>query len=163
MNLRAYFVPPPLRRHIERYAQTHRHRVNQALHYIGIPLAVIAALGALAKVRMTAFDGPDLLQPNLGLALLVVGCGFYLWVSPGAGVLLLIGGIAGYVAGSPLPLSWLGAMAAFAFALHTFGHYVFEKKPPAFFSRPMAALEAPAWLVARLTGVDPQPSGEPGA
>ena len=54
MDLRRFFIRPAIRLPIERYARTHQNRVNQALHYVGIPLAVVAFLGALAKVRVTA-------------------------------------------------------------------------------------------------------------
>jgi uncharacterized membrane protein YGL010W len=157
MDLRPLFLRPLLRRRIECYAASHQARVNQGLHYVGIPLAVIAALGCLAKVRVHSSAPAALWEPNLGLALLVLVCGWYIWASPGAGLLLLAGGTACYIAGAYLPVSWLGGLAALGFALHTVGHFRFEGRPPSFFSRPIAAIEAPVWWLARLAGVDPTP------
>ena len=36
---------------------------------------------------------------------------------------------------------------------HGIGHFCFERKPPAFFSKPIALLEGPAWLFSIWSGL----------
>lgn len=49
-----------------------------------------------------------------------------------------------YAAGSFIPTRVLFGAGG---AAHLVGHFVFEGKPPAVFTNPVAVLEAPAWLV----------------
>ena len=160
MDFKQFFAQPNVRRPIERYAASHATRMNQALHFVGIPLLVVAALGLLSKARMTTFDGPELLQPNLGLAALVAAGVWYWLASPVVGLVLFAGGVVCYLAASPLPWKWLVALGGVGVFCHWIGHYAFEGKPPSLFSRPISVLEAPVWLIARWAGYEPKPKSD---
>jgi hypothetical protein len=52
----------------------------------------------------------------------------------------------GYLPGGALSTGVLAGLFAGGVAAHAIGHYGFEGEPPAVLSRPVAVLEAPAWL-----------------
>jgi uncharacterized membrane protein YGL010W len=135
-------LAPALRVHVERYAESHRHPVNRALHAVGIPLLAVASLGLLSRVRPFASAGPDAGR----LALAAAGV-WYLGRDPAAGGAALAALAAGYAVGRRLPPRHLATMLAAGAAIHAVGHYRFEGKPPAVFTRPVAVLEAPVWLL----------------
>jgi uncharacterized membrane protein YGL010W len=161
MDVQTAVRTPTLQRYVERYSTSHQHKVNQRLHLVGIPLLTIAVLGLLARVRISTVDLPALLQPNLALAVMAFVCGWYLCLSPLAGALLLCIGWTCYVVGSSLTLPWLGGVAVLGAVLNKIGHSKFEGKSPAMYSRPIAVIEAPAWFLARLMGVEPLPDEAP--
>lgn len=154
-------LSPRLRDHVEHYAASHRTAVNKALHFIGIPLLLISSYGLLAKLAMPVTDGNPALQPNLAWAALLVAAYWYLRADGIVGILTLGVVTACYALGSNLGAVALAAMFGAGALLHMVGHYGFEGKPPAFFERPMAVLEAPAWLIACWGGWEPtEPSSD---
>jgi uncharacterized membrane protein YGL010W len=141
-----------LSRHVDKYDESHRKRVNRLLHYVGIPLAALAALGLLSKIAWPMEGVPHWLQPNLGMAALLGPGAWYMWWRPLVGILMLAIGAAGYVVSTMFSAWLLAALGVAAIALHFIGHYGFEGKPPQLFRRPVSVIEAPIWLLARLFG-----------
>jgi uncharacterized membrane protein YGL010W len=133
-------LAPPLKSHIRRYAESHSHPVNRALHFVGIPLLMTSALGFLSKAigRKT-------------LPSWLVGAGAAAWYETWDRRMAVPLGVmfgACDAIGQRLSVPELGVLLAAGASLHDIGHYHFEHKPPAFFTRPVAVLEAPAWLLA---------------
>ncbi len=145
------FSNPTMRYHIEAYNQSHRNRVNRALHSLGIPAAAIAVFGLLSKLRVYDWEIAGV-RPDAGwVAVLIAGL-WYLWCDWKTGLLPMVGLVACYLAGQTLEPWILISMLGVAALLHVVGHFGFEGKPPALLSRPIALLEAPAWLIALFAG-----------
>ena len=145
-------ITASLRPYLEHYGASHRNRVNRALHYVGIPLFMVATMGLLARL---ALGGDELLalRPNLAWVILA-GMGiFYLRLDWKIGLPTWAGFVACYVIGCFLPVPTLWALAGLGVVLHGVGHYAFEHKPPALFSKPIAIFEAPPWLLAIWAGL----------
>lgn len=144
-----------LARHIAKYNESHQNPVNRMFHYVGIPLAAVSALGLLSKVAWPGFDADLWLRPNLGMLVLALAGGWYLWCKPLAGLILTAIGVAGYLGGSLIPVWPLVGIAAASIVCHFIGHFGFEGRPPQLFTRPVSIIEAPVWLLAMLFGLNP--------
>lgn len=140
-----------MRYHIEAYGQSHRNRVNQALHSLGIPAAAIAVLGLMSKLRVRDWEIAGF-RPDAAWAAVFIAGIWYLWCDWRMGLLPFVGLIACYLVGQFLDPWILVSLLVAAALLHIVGHYGFEGKPPALLSRPIAILEAPAWLIALFAG-----------
>ena len=122
----------------ERYGESHRNRVNKAIHWICVPLitwSVLAALWSAAPV-----------VAYLGIALATA---FYAWLS----VQIALGMLALFAL-MVLPLTLLGsnapAVAAVVFVLAWIGQFIghaIEGKKPSFFEDVKFLLVGPAWLL----------------
>jgi uncharacterized membrane protein YGL010W len=144
-------LEPELKAHVENYAHSHATPVNKALHFLGIPVLMIALLGLIAKVGYDRNAMP-LLQPNLAWPILLFASAWYLRIDRRIGLLSALALIPCYALGCYLSLSILLALLALGIVLHLVGHYGFEGKPPALLSNPIAILEAPPWLLATWAG-----------
>ena len=60
---------------VDYYGQSHRHPVNMALHFVGIPLLTMAGLGLFAQITFFSSDLPLALQPNVAWLLMAAGRG----------------------------------------------------------------------------------------
>ncbi len=153
--MRRLTLRPGLRALVDNYAQSHRHPVNEALHFLGIPVLAAGALGLLALLNLPLYEAPRALQPNAAWPVLLVALALYLrrdWrFGLGAGVGLL----GCYVAGCALSLPWLLGLLGAGVVAHAVGHYGFEGRPPAVFKNPLAVLEAPVWLASTWAGAYP--------
>jgi uncharacterized membrane protein YGL010W len=139
---------PRLRMHLEHYDESHRKWGNKLLHFAGIPLLLVSSLGLLSKLSLHSGAEMPALRPNAGWVVLI-GAGFwYGWLDLKIGSLTLALWAACYVLGSELSAVLLAVLFGIGALAHAIGHYAIEGKPPAVFSRPVAVLEAPAWLVA---------------
>jgi uncharacterized membrane protein YGL010W len=125
----------------DRYAESHRHPVNQAIHWICVPLitwGVLTALWALA--------------PAAAIALVVAAIVFYAWMSwPLALGMLAVTALML----APLPLvpsrSLLAGLAAAVFVAAWVGQFVghhIEGRKPSFLDDLTFLLVGPVWLLA---------------
>ncbi|HSF18812.1 MAG TPA: Mpo1-like protein [Vicinamibacteria bacterium] len=124
------------------YARYHAHPMNKLCHYFGIPLIAFTVVGLLAKVDL-----------GMALAVFVAVTLYQLTLSPP-----LTLGFALFLALSFLAapgLSWGVLWAGFVigWVLQFGGHYVFEKKSPAFFANLRQLLAGPLWVIASLMGM----------
>lgn len=122
-----------------RYAESHRHPTNKAIHWICVPLITWSLLAVLWAWT-----------PLAALALVAVALAFYVWMSPALALGML--GVAALMAAS-LPL--LGARllpAAIAvFVMAWIGQFVghrIEGRKPSFLEDVKFLLVGPAWLLA---------------
>jgi uncharacterized membrane protein YGL010W len=134
-----------LLKHVHRYNESHRTPANRALHVVGIPMALTAGMGLLAKLRKP--DGPD-----FGLPLVAAGALWYVCEDRKLGAASAAALLAAYAVGRNLSMKEIAALATAGAVAHWIGHYAFEKKPPLFLTRPVAALEAVPWLFALAAG-----------
>ncbi len=143
-------MSPGMQSHVGLYAASHAHRINRVLHFAGIPLIAVALLGLLGAVEFAAVAGVPL-RPSLAWPVLVAAAGWYLWQDLAAGAVVSAALVGCYLGGLLLPVWALVILFSAGVVAHGVGHYGFEGKPPALFSRPVAVLEAPAWLLAVAT------------
>jgi uncharacterized membrane protein YGL010W len=138
-----------LRGHFADYASFHRTPGNQACHYVGIPLIVFAIVALLARVPFATVAGWSATAAELAILGATI---FYLrWDAPLA--VLMLGAFAVFdVAGRSVPalLAWVSFVVGWAFQF--VGHYVYEKKSPAFFRNLAHLLVGPLWILAKGTG-----------
>jgi uncharacterized membrane protein YGL010W len=144
---------PRLQAHVDRYGQSHRTRPNQILHFIGIPILLVSSLGLLAKVPFPTSGEGAVLQPDAAWVVLLVAGLWYFWVDWRIAPLVTALFVGGYLLGGALTLGPLAALFAAGVVAHVVGHFVFEGKPPALLTRPVAILEAPVWLLAVWIGL----------
>jgi uncharacterized membrane protein YGL010W len=131
----------PLERLLERYAASHRHPANAAIHCACVPLitwGVLAMLWALS---------PAAAYVAIGAAL-----AYYLWLSPAIAV-----GMLAVVAAMVYPLALLGTHALPAGVLAVvlgwigqFAGHALEGTRPAFLEDLRFLLVGPAWVLASL-------------
>src|SRR5438045_4147781 len=95
-------LTPAMRSHVSQYNESHRTPVNRALHFIGIPLFVVATLGLFSKLTWSDSEGPATLQPNAGWIALLMACAVSLWWDWRTGLLATVVYAAGYALGSTL-------------------------------------------------------------
>ena len=121
-----------------RYAESHRHPVNKAIHWVCVPLITWSVL-ALAWA----------LSPVVAVALALAACGFYLWLSR-----LLAVGMLAVFATLAYPLTLVHhdlvpiALAVFVAAWigQFVGHHI-EGRKPSFLDDLKFLLVGPAWLL----------------
>jgi uncharacterized membrane protein YGL010W len=147
-------VSQKLLAHMDHYAESHHTPVNKALHYFGIPVLTVSVLGLLAEVPLPFdWEGEAWSRPDLAWLALAGLCLWYLWQDWKVGLLVVVFLLGCYAVGRALPVAVLGVLAGAGVLAHVVGHYGFEHKPPALLTRPVAVLEAPAWLLATWFGL----------
>lgn len=134
------------------YGVSHRHPTNKLLHWICVPVIVLALLGALASLPVPAALSayPVLNWASLACAVALL---YYLALSPAlaAGMRLAFAGLLALTAGLarlPWPL-WLTSLAIFVLAwVGQFAGHAVEGRRPSFFKDLQFLLIGPLWLLA---------------
>lgn len=128
-----------LRAHFAEYARFHEHPVNKIFHYVGIPLIVFTLVGLLGK---------------LGWALPVMALVLGYQLTLNVGLALLFGAFLGvsFLFTPAIPASLLWAGFVLGWVLQLVGHYVYEKKSPAFLTNLQQLLVGPLWIIDALAG-----------
>lgn len=139
---------------IEHYAQLHRSPGNRLLHYIGIPLTIIALMGLLARVSFPWHSAQSIWHPNGAWVAIIIAGAWYMWLDLRIGSITTVGLMTCYFIGATSSIVALGIMSVVGIAAIVVGDRYFERKPTALRS-PMALLEAPLWLFATWLGVHP--------
>ena len=131
----------------EDYETYHRTPGNKLCHYFGIPLIAFTLVGLLSSVSIARL-GPWSLDLALLVAAAVVAYDFLL--SPRLAAMFALVLIVFYFLARPVPsfLLWVGFVAGWA--LQFIGHYVYEKKSPAFFKNLQHLMTGPLWVLARV-------------
>ena len=127
----------------EDYAAYHRHPANKMTHYVGVPLIIVTLVGLLSRISL----GPV----NLAVPVAVAAVLYDLRLSvkltlPFAALIALA-----FVVASALPNAILWAGFLGGWLLQFVGHFVYEKKSPAFFKNLEQLLVGPLWLVREAT------------
>lgn len=121
------------------YAAYHRHPINKLTHYIGVPLIILTLVGLLSRIER----GPV----NLAVPVAVLAVAYNLRLS----VKLTLPFVAFvglcFLAAPVLPMAALWAGFLGGWGLQFVGHFVYEKKSPAFFENLRQLLVGPLWLV----------------
>ncbi|MGE0453330.1 MAG: DUF962 domain-containing protein [Vicinamibacteria bacterium] len=142
-------MSPVLRGRFSDYAAFHATRGNQACHYVGIPLIVLTLLAALTKLEIVPAGSVTLTAAELLLALVTL---YYLTLDRPLALMMLAVSLAFAAIGRAIPLWPAIGLFVVGWVLQFIGHYVYEKKAPAFYQNLTHLLVGPLWILAKATG-----------
>jgi 2-hydroxy fatty acid dioxygenase len=138
-----------LRLHFDEYAAFHTTAGNKACHSLGIPLIVLASLSLLAHVPLFTLPGFTVTLAEVVIVLFVV---YYLTLDLGLAVLMLLAYAVLDAAGRFLSLPAAAALFVLGWIFQGVGHYVYEKKSPAFFRNFAHLAIGQLWMLAKAVG-----------
>ena len=130
------------------YSAYHQHPQNQAYHFIGIPTIMLTLLGILSVFELGV---PGL---NLGLVLWLGTAIWYMTLDWKMGLPFSVITLGCYALGNSLMQYSPGitiAVFALGWIFQGIGHYVYEKKSPAFYNNIKHLLIGPFWIFAKLS------------
>jgi len=142
-------MSPTLRAHFADYAAFHGTAGNKACHYVGIPLIVLALLALLARVPLFAVGG---FEVTLAEVALVGVTAYYLTLDVVLAATMLAASVGLLVLGRPMPVWVAAVLFVLGWIFQFIGHYVYEKRSPAFFRNLAHLLVGPLWIVAKAVG-----------
>jgi uncharacterized membrane protein YGL010W len=142
-------MSPTLRAHFADYASFHGTAGNKACHYIGIPLIVLALFALLARVPLVAVGG---FTVTLAEVALVVVTAYYLTLDAVLAAIMLAASVGLLLLGRPMPVWVAAALFVLGWIFQFIGHYVYEKRSPAFYRNLAHLLVGPLWIVAKAVG-----------
>jgi uncharacterized membrane protein YGL010W len=142
------------------YARYHRHPRNKLCHYFGIPLIVFTLVGLLDRVPLLEAGGFSL---SLAIPVALLALAYDLRLSPRLALPFAAFVVVSFLLSPavPAPLLWAGFLSGWA--LQFVGHYVYEKKSPAFFKNLQQLLVGPLWILGTLTARPSTPTEAPGS
>ena len=129
--------------HFADYADHHADPANKVCHYVGLPLIALCLFGLGSKLRLAEVAGFPV-DPGSLLALALVAV--YVSWRPLAALGVAAVFVPLYLAGARLPTVALLVLLALGVGLQYVGHYVFEKRSPAFHHNLMHTLVGPLWI-----------------
>ena len=143
---------PALADQLHLYAEYHRHPLNQLTHKLAIPLIVFHSIAMLSWLSLGTPFGLSL---NLGQVVYLAVIAWYFSLDARLAVLmaLLFGLCFPLAAVTPRPV--VIGLAIFAWLVQLAGHFIWEKRSPAFLTNLFQALIGPLFFVAVLVGVWP--------
>ncbi len=132
------------------YSSFHKTKGNQLTHMVGIPLIMISLLGLFSTWKVWPV-GEDFgfFQLDGGLLLLSLAGIWYLRAEWKLGIPFLFFAIGCYGVGRAFSSQWLWVAFALGWIFQFIGHYIFEKKSPAFYKNAEHLLIGPFWIFAK--------------
>ena len=143
--------------HFKDYEQYHRNKRNKVCHYVGIPLVMFSLLGLLAQIVLWApvsgeLGSESIFRIDLGLLIFIWGAIFAIRTDFKLSIPFGLFTFLNYLIARHLPISWLIAIQIVGWAFQLVGHYVYEKRSPAFFTTLSHLFVGPMWIFARTIG-----------
>jgi uncharacterized membrane protein YGL010W len=135
-----------LRERLDEYRSVHTTYGNVVCHWVGIPLIVVAVLGALARVPIADIGGFALTAAELLLAVALL---YYARLDAVLAAIMIPVIVPLDLAGRALPLWANGALFVIGWIFQLVGHSVYEKKSPAFLRNFVHLLIGPLFLLAK--------------
>jgi uncharacterized membrane protein YGL010W len=142
-------VTPTLRAYFADYASFHGTPGNKACHYVGIPLIVLSVLALLARVPLFDVGGFTVTLAEVAVVLVTA---YYLTLDVVLAVIMLVAEAALIMLGRPLSPLVSIALFVVGWVFQFIGHYVYEKRSPAFYRNLAHLLVGPLWIVAKVVG-----------
>jgi uncharacterized membrane protein YGL010W len=141
-------MSPVLKAHFTDYAAFHGTPGNKACHYVGIPLIVVSLFALLGAVPLfTAFG----FTVTLAEVLLAVTTLYYLRLDATLAAFMLAASAVAIAVGRQIPASAAIALFVVGWIFQFVGHYVYEKRAPAFYRNLAHLLVGPLWILAKAT------------
>jgi uncharacterized membrane protein YGL010W len=139
-------MSPALQAHFSDYAAFHGTPGNKACHYVGIPLIVLSLLALLGAVPLVTLGG---FTVTLAVVLVALATAYYLSLDATLAVLMLALSALGIAAGRFIPVALAAALFVVGWIFQFVGHYVYEKRSPAFYRNLAHLLVGPLWILAK--------------
>lgn len=141
-------MTPTLKAHFANYAAHHGTAGNKLCHSIGIPIIVLSLFAMLSKVTLVPLGDFNL---TLAETLLVAVTLYY--VTLDAPLALMMFAVTAFllVPARLLPVLPTVGLFVFGWILQFIGHYVYEKRSPAFYDNLVHLLVGPLWILAKAT------------
>lgn len=146
--------PRDIERWLSAYARDHQHPLNQAIHWVCVPLILWALIALLWVLPVPAVLGRQGAWAGLSMALLAI---WYWRQSRPLGALMLLAlvalGLLSHVLYGLLGATALALLAAGVFVLARIGQFVgqrVEGRRPSFLTDLHYLRVGPAWLMAKL-------------
>lgn len=141
-------MTPALKAHFTDYAAHHGTPGNRLCHFIGIPLIVLCVFALLSKVPLIPLGSFTLTVAEV----LLVGVTLFALTldAPLALVMFAVTALL-LVPARLLPLLPTVGLFVFGWILQFIGHYVYEKRSPAFYDNLVHLLVGPLWILAKAT------------
>jgi uncharacterized membrane protein YGL010W len=134
------------------YEQYHRTKGNKATHFIGIPFVLFSLLGLLSHVVLWSPSPVSLFPIDLGVALLLSGSIFSLKVDWKLGIPFTLFCYVNYLWSRHVPMNILIALQVAGWVFQLLGHFVYEKKSPAFLTSLEHIFIGPMWIFSWIIG-----------
>ena len=134
------------------YEQYHQTMGNKRTHFIGIPLVLFSLLGLLAHVVLWSPSPDSLLRIDLGIILFLAAALFCLRVDFKVAIPFLLYTFLNYLLARHLALAPLIGIQVLGWIAQLYGHWVYEKKSPAFFTSLEHLFVGPMWIFSWVIG-----------
>jgi uncharacterized membrane protein YGL010W len=141
-------MSPTLQTHFADYASHHQTGGNQLCHSIGIPLIVFSLVALLTQVPLATVGGYTVTLAEVVIAAVTV---YYLTLDAVLAAGMLAFTLASVFVGRTLPWTVSLGLFLFGWILQFVGHYVYEKRSPAFLKNLTHLLVGPLWILAKAT------------
>jgi uncharacterized membrane protein YGL010W len=142
-------MSPALSSHFSDYAAFHGTPGNRACHYVGIPLIVFGLFGLLGAIPMGTIGAFTLTVADVALVGATV---YYLTLDATLAALMLAAFVVLDLLGRQMPVALAAALFVVGWIFQFVGHYVYEKRSPAFYRNLAHLLVGPLWILAKATG-----------
>jgi uncharacterized membrane protein YGL010W len=116
---------------------------------VGIPLIVLSLLALLARVPLFEAGGFTVTAAEL---VLLGATLFYLRLDAVLAVMMLVASVLLAAAGRAIPVPAAVGLFVLGWVFQFVGHYVYEKKSPAFYRNFAHLLVGPLWILAKVSG-----------
>lgn len=138
-----------LRSHFADYSAFHGTAGNKLCHYVGIPLIVLSVFALLAQIPLLPVGG---FTVTLAEVVILLSTVYYLTLDARLALLMLVASLGLDAVGRVLPPALAWGLFVLGWVFQFVGHYVYEKKSPAFFRNFAHLLVGPLWILAKATG-----------
>ena len=142
-------MSPALRDHFADYGSFHSTGGNKVCHALGIPLIYFSTLALLGQVPLLRVSG---FTVTLAEPVILAVTLYYLRLDAALGAMMMVVSAALAAAGRFVPVPVSAFLFLLGWVLQFVGHYVYEKKSPAFFRNATHLLVGPLWILAKATG-----------
>ena len=147
-------ISSQLAQYFKDYASYHKTRGNKVTHYFGITFIVVSLLGLMSNlvVGESGLTGSYYFRVDGGTIILILALIRYVFIDWKITIPFSLVAFGLYFLGRsiPTPINWV--LFVGGWILQGIGHYVYEKKSPAFFQNLTHLLIGPLWIFARLIG-----------
>ena len=142
--------------HFKDYEQYHMHKNNKLCHLIGVPTVMFSLIGILSYAILWSptvdFGSESLFRIDLGLLICIWGSIFSFRVDRKLSAPFILFIFLNYLVSRHLSMSILIAIQAIGWIFQLIGHYVYEKKSPAFLTTLSHLFVGPMWVFAKSIG-----------
>jgi uncharacterized membrane protein YGL010W len=142
-------MSPVLKAHFADYGAFHGTPGNKVCHYVGIPLIMVSLFAMLSAVPLFPVAG---FTVTMAEVLLLGATAYYLSLDGVLAALMLAVSAGMILVGRRIPMSLAVALFVLGWVFQFVGHYVYEKRSPAFYRNLAHLLVGPLWILAKATG-----------